>query len=633
MMILLASILALGIGPLMYAFAARVPRALSFIDGFVLASVGGLVLLFVVPDAWKMAGWISIPVIIGGVIFPIVLESKSSASAKGTHRLMLMLAMVGLVMHTMLDGLAIGSESHEEGLKAMSLAVVMHRLPVGLAVWALLRPRGRRYAFAVLAAIIAGTVFGYSMGGSDLLATTGAPFALFQAFVAGSLLHVVMHENAHVAKFHRSIRSQAMGAVFGALGVGAAIALSSHSAESTHGHTHHEAAYWERLSVLMLESAPALLLGFVLAGLLGAVWKIGAPRWIRQGSVPVLSMKGMLVGLPLPICSCGVVPIYNRMVRVGVPPAAAASFLVATPELGIESLLLSIPLLGVELTAIRLAAAALVALAAGMFMGILLGRSDTEGEEERGSFGIPTLGEVVKSTRDVVDDTIAWILAGLAIAAIFSPESMGSVFVGLPFGADVLLFALIGIPAYVCASGATPLAAAFIFAGVSPGAALVFLLVGPATNVTTFGALTQLHGRRVAILFGGFVLLLAIVLGITVNLVFPSPNLPDLFASHESHSWLAWAGLAGVGVLFLDSLFRKGPRVMVETLSVVGSHHHSESCDECDTCENHQTHEVDSGCGCDDACSTPAKPAVSSEGFKIKRIVGPTHVHDENCKH
>lgn len=623
MMILLASILALGIGPILYAFATRVPRALSFVDGFVLASVGGLVVLFVVPDAWKMAGIISIPVVIAGIIFPIVLERRSSASAKGTHRLMLMLAMVGLVMHTMLDGLAIGSETSNDGFRAMSLAVVMHRLPVGLAVWALLRPRGRRYAFAVLAAIAAGTILGFSMGGSDLLAATGAPFALFQAFVAGSLLHVVIHENAHLSKFHRSIRSQAMGSVIGALGVAAAIYLSSHTHGAAHGHTHHEDAYWDRLILLFLESAPALLLGFLLAGLLGAVWKLGAPKWLRKGNVATLSVKGMLVGLPLPICSCGVVPIYNRMIRAGIPPAAAVSFLVATPELGIESLLLSIPLLGVELTMVRVAAAAFVALAAGIFMGMILGRGDDGGVEEASRFAMPSFKEVLHSTREVVDDTIAWIIAGIAIAAAFSPESLGSVFSSLPFGVDVLLFGIIGIPAYVCASGATPIAAAFIFAGVSPGAALVFLLVGPATNVTTFGTLSQLHGRRAAILFGAFVLMLAFAVGITVNLVMPDPVLPQWFAHEESHAWLGWVGLAGVALLFLDALFRRGPRAMVETLSVVGSHHTSDAChtDSCHDCGSH-THVHDH----------QAAP-VDVASFKIKRIVGPTHVHDENCKH
>ena len=120
---------------------------------------------------------------------------------------------------------------------------------------------------------------------------------------------------------------------------------------------------------------------------------------------------------------------------------------------------------------------------------------------------------------EVVDDTAAWIVTGLAIAALFSPDTLPGVFGPLPPHVDVLGFALLGLPLYVCASGATPLAAALIFAGASPGAAVAFLLAGPASNVTTLGILSKMHGKGQAWLFGGVVVVLSVVLGVGVNMV------------------------------------------------------------------------------------------------------------------
>ena len=97
---------------------------------------------------------------------------------------------------------------------------------------------------------------------------------------------------------------------------------------------------------------------------------------------------------------------------------------------------------------------------------------------------------------DVLDETGPWIVFGLAVAALMATELDPDGLASLPNSIQLPLFALIGLPVYVCASGATPLVAVLIALGVSPGAALVFLLTGPAMNVTTFGVLTKLHGRR-----------------------------------------------------------------------------------------------------------------------------------------
>ena len=126
------------------------------------------------------------------------------------------------------------------------------------------------------------------------------------------------------------------------------------------------------------------------------------------------------------------------------------------------------------------------------------------------------------------------------------------------------LFAALGIPLYVCASGATPFAAIAIHQGVTAGAALAFLLTGPATNATTFGVLSQLHGRRAALAFGATVTGLAIALGILVDATL-SPVIAEVSEAHgHQHSALHLLSLAGLGLLFLGSLWRNGIRGLID---------------------------------------------------------------------
>lgn len=130
---------------------------------------------------------------------------------------------------------------------------------------------------------------------------------------------------------------------------------------------------------------------------------------------------------------------------------------------------------------------------------------------------------------------------------------------GLPDVVQVLLAVLIGLPLYVCASGSTPLVAVLLLKGLSPGAALAFLLTGPATNVTTAGVLTQMHGKRVAAAFAAAMIGLAVAVGLTANAVLDggalSASLPN---HHESIGAGGWLALATLGAAYLASLLRLG---------------------------------------------------------------------------
>ena len=175
---------------------------------------------------------------------------------------------------------------------------------------------------------------------------------------------------------------------------------------------------------------------------------------------------------------------------------------------------------------------------------------------------------------ELFDHTMPWILAGLFIAAWLDPILSDGLLNEISPFLQVPLFALIGIPLYVCASGATPIAAIAIFNGVSPGAALAFLLAGPATNITTFGVLSTLHSKRTAISFGVLVTGLAVIAGWSIDWLSLQTMAEPYSHELESHSLLAFIALGLLGLMFIASIFRQGPRGVLEQFTHPMEHHH-----------------------------------------------------------
>jgi hypothetical protein len=301
--------------------------------------------------------------------------------------------------------------------------------------------------------------------------------------------------------------------------------------------------------------------------------------------------------------------LYHSLVKRGAPSAAAAAFLVATPELGVDAVLVTIPLLGGELAAARVLAAAVVALAVGYAIGRLTpGRPRAPAPEEIARDSEP-LGKrlrrgLTSGFTQVVDETVPWIVVGIVLAALLAPHLDLSAIGALPYQLDVLLFALLGLPIYVCATGATPLVAVLVAAGASPGAGMAFLLAGPATNIVTYGTLAKLHGPRIALLFGAMVAAGAVAAGVVTNLALEGSIAQTFAGDHAHQSVFRVACLAAVGLLVTSSWLRMGPRNFVRQLGTLGGgaahshgdhdhshhgahahehhHHHGESCAACD---------------------------------------------------
>ncbi len=579
-LLLIGSLLPLLFGPLLYKALERVKAAFYGLDAFILVSISGLLFLHLLPHSFSVGGWAIAATALIGFFLPLGFErhTHSHRLAQEAHHLTLLVAAVGVILHTAMDGFIL-SEPHalhpgEAGL-SLPLSIVLHRLPSGLTVWWILRPSyGRKLAIATLCGMALFTAIGFYIGQGDLFHLDEDIWGLFEGLFAGSLLHVVVHR-AHPYVLSASDKWTRTASSAGTL---AAVALLLAFSSVHHGHEGEAApsTLGPLFATLLAESAPALVIAYLLSGLLRTFASPAPLAWLQKGKTPSQAFRGMIFGLPLPICSCGVLPLYRTLVLNRTAGAAAIAFLIATPELGIDAFLLSFPLLGLDFALWRLTAAALAAFLSAIALGKLSDRlgkarallpSDPElSVSTAHSFSTRILKGLRFGLIDTVDDTIPWVALGLGIAALLGPLLSTSALTFIPPAFEIPLFALIGIPLYVCASGATPLVAVLIAAGVSPGAALAFLLTGPATNMTTFGILSSLHGKRFAILFGAVIMSVAIGLGYMTNLILDADRIPrlnaDLLSLREFPTLSPIQGIAvlAIGLLFSLSLFRQGPR-------------------------------------------------------------------------
>ena len=310
--------------------------------------------------------------------------------------------------------------------------------------------------------------------------------------------------------------------------------------------------YVDVMLTLVAESAPYLLIGFALAGLLKAivpedkVYKhLGDNRF---KSVTLAS----LFGIPLPLCSCSVLPVATSLRRSGASKGATTSFLISTPETGLDSIGITYALLDPIMTVARPLGAFATAVFTGSVVNFVVRRGwDGDAEisptvqEDAGGDDIHDHGHdhsavytpggiggrsVREVTRDSVsyafgpllDDLTGWLIIGLLVSgliAVLVPEDFFGSVIPAGFVSSVLML-LIGTPMYICAAAATPVAATLIAKGLDPGAALVLLLVGPATNATTIAIIARLLGRRVLVLHLIGVTGSALLLGLLINFVY-----------------------------------------------------------------------------------------------------------------
>lgn len=275
--------------------------------------------------------------------------------------------------------------------------------------------------------------------------------------------------------------------------------------------------------------APYLLFGFLLSGVLSVLLPV---RWVKQhlarpGKASVL--KSAFLGVPLPLCSCGVLPVAAWMRRHGASKGAVGAFLLSTPQASVLGMLTALSLVGPGM-AVFIPLAAFVC---GVTLGLVLNRFDDAMPPQPVEEGDPAnpppvpLRILRHGFVTLAGDIAVPLLVGVLISGVIGGlvnEQQFAEF-GSGFGAKVLVV-LIATPLYVCATSSLPIAASMLTAGLSPGTAFVFLMAGPATNAATFTTIGKLIGRKEAVVYLSLVLLLALMAGTVLD--WARPVLPAI---------------------------------------------------------------------------------------------------------
>ena len=204
-MTLALSTIALLLGPCIYALGRRQPTTRLVFDGFVFIAVAGIVCVDIIPAALLNGGALALVFLAFGLVFPTLAESAFSQAAHKAHVFVVLLAAIGLTIHAVIDGIALlpqpGSAPSTSGSlfgNQLAIGVILHRLPVGMAIWWSVRPSfGTAWALATFALVIAATAAAYWFGAPIVEIAETRSLAYFQAFVAGSLVHVVAFGVSH----------------------------------------------------------------------------------------------------------------------------------------------------------------------------------------------------------------------------------------------------------------------------------------------------------------------------------------------------------------------------------------------------------------------------------------------------
>lgn len=405
-------------------------------------------------------------------------------------------------------------------------------------------------------------------------------------------------------------------------------------------------AVWD----ILLEASPYVLLGFFVAGLLkGFLPEDLVARHLGQGRIlPVL--KASLFGVPLPLCSCGVIPAAAGLRQQGASRGATTSFLISTPETGVDSIAVSYALLDPVMAVIRPVASFFTAILAGIAVSFL--PEDRQTQQAGAKLPAPAvtphvahnapvaeachsgcgctspveahahltplgMNATAKNTAEdhshnhstslggcgcssgscgsssgpapvtfmekftsgmrfgfgeLISDIGKWLLVGILLAAVITtlvPDTFFANYLGDGLMSMLVMLA-VGLPLYVCATASTPVAAAMALKGLSPGAALVFLLAGPATNAATFTVVAKLMGKKVAAVYVASIAICAVVLGLAVNWLYAYMGL-------SISSWVGAAQEDSHGIISIASAFILVGLVVYRLLPSVKKHGHSHS--------------------------------------------------------
>lgn len=320
---------------------------------------------------------------------------------------------------------------------------------------------------------------------------------------------------------------------------------------------------------LLNEMSPYLLLGFFIAGILHEF----VPQTVYRNNLSKGSFRSVLLatlfGIPLPLCSCGVLPTAISLRREGVSKGATTAFLISTPQTGVDSIIATASIMGIPFAIMR----PLVAFFTSIIGGCLVNRFCKDNTEEtsiqpetkckKKSFATKCIGVFKYAFVDMLQDIGKWILIGLGVAALITvlvPDDFFTAYSNIPI-VNMLIVLSFSAPMYLCATGSIPIAAALMMKGLSPGAALVLLMAGPATNIAAMLLIDRTLGRKNLIIYLLTIISGAIAFGLIIDYILPTEWFITTATTHsisdnccDAHATAWWKSTSSILFAILLSI-------------------------------------------------------------------------------
>ena len=350
--------------------------------------------------------------------------------------------------------------------------------------------------------------------------------------------------------------------------------------------------YFAELWFLLIEMAPWLLLGLIFAGLLKVYFpQKHIDKYLGKSDFKS-ALNASLLGIPMPLCSCGVIPTGISFFKNGASKGATNSFLISTPQTGVDSIFATYSMLGWPFALLRPFVAFVTGVFGGVFTNIFFKEKPVAKEKPTSQFAgfkidASAFGKADETCNDescgchepkiedkrhalvraadyafieLLQDIAKWLIIGFLVAAFISvvlPNDFFSSFKGLGL-VEILVVLAASVPIYICATGSIPIAAVLLMKGVSPGAALVFLMAGPATNVATIAVLGKTIGRKSLIIYLSTIIGGAIVFGLLTNLLIPADfilsKIVHVHGNGENHEMFPKWLMVGSALLLVFSI-------------------------------------------------------------------------------
>lgn len=297
-------------------------------------------------------------------------------------------------------------------------------------------------------------------------------------------------------------------------------------------------------------SSPYLLFGFLASGIIRVLLTNKQVQNTLGKNNFSSILKASLIGIPLPLCSCAVIPTAVTIRKSGAGTGATSSFLISTPESGVDSISVTYALMDLPMTIIRPIAAFVSAFFAGTLQYLFNNVDYVEEVEQQKTCckknkneaaNNKSIGEFISrvfnfSFIEIMDDIAIWLTVGIIAGAgidYLVPPNLFSEFNGIM---AKLVIVVAAVPMYICASATTPMAASLVLKGMAPGTALILLLLGPATNISNLLILQKYIGKKGIILNLVAIVIVTLIFSFSVDYLYFYFNLPiDFTIGHDEH--------------------------------------------------------------------------------------------------